>query len=188
MEISKKNSFLEFVKKYGIYAVVGFVVFAVALTFTLAATLGGVTPTSTTPVLTFALPMENVMVVKDYSATELQKNETLNQWEAHMAVDLTSQNSDVFAILDGEVVSVDYDFLEGNVVKIKHANGFTSEYSSLSNENLINVGAKVSAGQKIGEASQSASSELELGSHLHFAMKLNDKLVDPNDYLDLQQK
>ena len=188
MEISNKNGFVEFVKRYGVYAIVGIVMFAIALTFTLAATLGASTPTSTTPTLSFSLPMQNAMIVKDYSATELQKNDTLNQWEAHLAIDMTSENKEVFSVLDGEVVSVDYDFLDGNTVTIKHTNGFISEYSSLSNENLISVGSKVVAGQKIGEASETASSELDLGSHLHFAMKLNNKTVDPNDYLDLQQK
>lgn len=187
MEIQKRNVFLEFIKKYGMYIAVGVVVFAVALTFTLVAALHETVPTNTAN-LTFRMPMENASVLKDFSNTELQNNETLNQWEAHMSIDLIGETSDVFSVLDGTVESVSYSFLDGHTVKIQHANGFSSIYSSLDESILVSVGDKVSAGQKIGEAGESASGELDLGSHLCFAMKLNDKTVDPNNYLDLQSK
>lgn len=187
MEIEKKNGFIEFIKKYGMYLAVGIVVFAVALTFTLVAATHQTVPTNTAN-LTFRMPMQNASIIKDYSDTELQNNETLNQWEAHLSVDLTGENSDVFAVLDGTVENVSYSFLEGYTVEIKHVNGFTSIYSSLDEDVLVQVGDKVTAGEKIGQAGESASGELDLGSHLCFAMKLNDKSVDPNNYLDLQQK
>lgn len=187
MEIEKKNVFLEFIKKYAMYIVVGVVVFAVVLTFTLVATTHNAVPTNTTN-LTFRMPMGNASVIKDFSDTQLQNNETLNQWEAHMSIDLTAENPEVFAVLDGTVASVSYSFLEGHTVEIQHANGFTSFYSSLDEDILVKVGDKVSAGEKIGQAGESASGELDLGKHLCFTMKLNDKTVDPNNYLDLQQK
>ena len=187
MEIEKRNGFIEFIKKYGMYVAVGVVVFAVALTFTLVATLHETVPTNTAN-FTFRMPMENASVIKDFSNTELQNNETLNQWEAHMSVDLTAENSDVFAVLDGTVASVTYTFLDGYKIEIDHASGFTSIYSSLEENVLVKVGDKVTAGQKIGNAGESASGELDLGSHLCFAMRLNDNIVDPNNYLDLQQK
>lgn len=187
MEISRKNSFVEFIKKFWVYIVVGIVVFAVALTFTLLATLNRATPTSVTN-LEFYLPMNNASLVKDYSDTELQKNETLNQWEAHMAVDLTSDNSEVYSVLAGRVSDVDYDYLDGYTVTITHSDGFQSIYSSLQEGVLVKVGDIVSAGQQIGNASDSAQGELEFGSHLHFTLLLNDEHVDPNNYLNLQAK
>lgn len=187
MEITNKNGIVEFIKRYGMYAIVGIVVFAIALTFTLAATLSQTTPTST-ETLSFSLPMTDAVVVKDYSETVLQKNETLNQWESHLAIDLTSQSNDVYSVLAGQVTKVEYDYLKGNTVTIKHSNGFVSTYSSLASDNLVKEGTKVDAGEKIGEVSESASSELDLGAHLHFTLSLNNNIVDPNDYLDLQQK
>lgn len=187
MEIGKEKKFVEFLKKYGIYVAVGVVVFAVALIFTLLATLNGSVKTGGGN-LSFILPMENASVIKDYSDTELQENETLNQWEAHMAVDLTSTNSDVFAVLDGTVASVKYDYLNGYTITINHSDGFVSIYSSLAEQVSVAAGDKVSAGQKIGSASESASGELDLGSHLHFTLLLNEDHVDPNDYLNLQAK
>lgn len=187
MEIEKKNGFIEFVKNYAMYLLVGVVIFAVALTFTIVAAVNNAVPANT-GVLEFQLPMSNATVIKDFSSTELQNNETLNQWEAHLAVDLTSENGDVFAILDGKVVDVNYSFLEGYTITLEHESGFESIYSSLQENVDVEVGQEVKAGQKIGSVSDTASGELELGSHLHLCMKLNNAYVDPNDYLDLQQK
>lgn len=187
MEIKKQNGVVEFIKNYGIYCAIGLVMFAVALTFTLVATLGGSVETGNTN-LSFRLPMQNATVIKDFSSSELQNNETLNQWEAHMAIDLTSESGDVFAVLGGTVASVSFDYLNGYTVTINHQDGFTSIYSSLAKEVLVKEGDKVADGEKIGQASETASGELDLGSHLHFTLKLNDNLVDPNNYLDLQAK
>ena len=187
MEIRKENKAVEFIKKYGLYVAVGVVVFAVALTFTLLATLGGSVRTGT-DTLNFVSPMSNATVVKDYSDTELQLNETLGHWEAHLSVDLTSENSDVFSVLDGTVASVNYDYLNGYTVTINHADGFVSIYSSLEEAVDVKEGDTVTAGEKIGKASETATSELELGSHLHFTLKLNDDYVNPNSYLNLELK
>jgi murein DD-endopeptidase MepM/ murein hydrolase activator NlpD len=187
MEITKKNAFIEFMKKSWVYFIVGVVVFAIALTFTLAASLHETVPTSIESI-SFSNPMQNAVVVKDFSNTELQENKTLKQWEAHLGIDLTSDSKDVLSIANGEVVDVSYDYLNGNVVTIKHSDGFVSKYSSLANENLVKVGTKVSGGEKIGEISQSGAAELEYGDHLHLTMFLNDNCVNPNDYLDLQLK
>ncbi len=187
MEIEKRNRFVEFVKKYGMFVVVGIVIFAVALTFTLMATIGKSVPASNTN-LNFRLPMNEANIIKDFSNTELQNNETLNQWEAHLYVDFASENSDVFAVLGGTVSSVENKYLDGYTITIKHSNGFESIYSSLNENMLVKEGDKVSAGQKIGTADNTAEGELKMGNHLHFAMKLNNNFVDPNNYLDLQEK
>ena len=187
MEIAKKNRFVEFLKNYGIYLAVGLLVFLMAITFTLLAIVHPTTEVSG-PTLKFELPMSEAMVIKDYSDTELQNNETLNQWEAHLSVDLSSENSDVFAILDGTVSKIDYNILDGHSITITHANGLVSIYSSLSEEISHKVGEVVKAGEKIGNASSSAAGELDLGEHLCLTMKLNDKYVDPNNYLNLQEK
>ena len=78
MEVEEKNRFVEFVKKYGIFVIVGIIIFAVALTFTLIAALHKAVPTGTTR-LDFRSPMNNATIIKDFSNKELQKNETLFQ-------------------------------------------------------------------------------------------------------------
>lgn len=187
MEIQKKNRFVEFFKTYGMYCAVGLMVFVIALTFTLVATLNSGVQTSVDN-LNFALPMQEALLIKDFSNQELQKNDTLNQWEAHLGVDLAGDKSDVYSVLDGKVVMAEYDLLEGYTVEIQHSNGIMSIYSSLDENLLVKVGDSVGAGQKIGSASESANGEADLGGHLHFSMKRDGKYVDPNDYLDLQAK
>lgn len=187
MEIEKKNGFIEFVKKYAMYIVVGFVIMAVALTFTIVAAINNSVPASTN-VLEFQLPMTNATIIKDFSNTELQNNETLNQWEAHLAVDITGESGDVFAILDGKVTDVSYSFLDGYSITIEHSSGFVSIYSSLQEKVEVEKGEQVKAGEKLGVIGDSASGELAMGEHLHLCMKLNNTFVDPNDYLNLQQK
>ena len=187
MEVEEKNRFVEFVKKYGIFVAVGIIIFAVALTFTLIAALHKAVPTGTTR-LDFKSPMNNATIIKDFSNTELQRNDTLNQWEAHLYVDFVSDDTSVNSILDGTVLKVDEPYLEGTTVTIQHANGFVSIYSSLNENVLVKEGDIVTAGQKIAEIDNSAAGELSMGAHLHFALKLNNNYVDPNDYLDLQVK
>ena len=102
--------------------------------------------------------------------------------------ELASESSDVFAVLDGTVASVDYNYGDGYTITINHSDGFVSIYSSLQEDTAVKEGDNVVAGQKIGSASESSSNELDLGSHLHFTLMLNDDYVDPNDYLSLQAK
>ena len=187
MEIEKKNRFVEFIKKYGMFVMVGVIVFAIALTFTLIATLDKSVPTGTSN-LSFKLPMSEARLVKDFSNTELQNNETLNQWEAHLYIDLVSDNPDVYSVLDGTVAEIKTPYLDGHTIIINHTDGFQSIYSSLNADISLKVGDKVKAGEKIGVIDNTANGELNTGKHLHFALKLNNNFVNPNDYLDLELK
>ena len=186
MQITKRNKLVEFLKSYWAYLSVAVVVLVVAITVGVLA--GGQSVPTTTPSLEFSLPMNEANIVKDFSSTELQENETLNQWEAHLSVDFTSENADVFAVLDGTVSTVSYDLLNGYTVEITHDGGFVSQYASLAEEPTVSEGEAVKSGQKIGTAGNSASFESHLDNHLHFTLLLNDQPVDPNNYLDLQNK
>ena len=189
MIIKKENRFVSFCKRFGLLIVVGVVVFGISLTFAITAIVNSnqSLPTSGGR-LAFVSPMTNATVVKDFSDAKLQRNVTLKQWEAHLGVDLTSDDNLVYAVYDGTVSAVDSDHLPGNTIAITHANGFVSYYSSLAETPELKVGDKVKAGDLIGTASVSANSELDLGPHLHFMLVKDDVEVDPNNYLDLQMK
>ena len=138
---------------------------------------------------TYDVPLANATIVKDYSSKELQYNSTLKQWQIHKAVDLVSESSkDVLALTDGKVSNIYTNYLEGTVVEITHSNGLVSIYKSLAKDVKVEVGTQVSAGQVIGTVSESMAEELNSGAHLHFEVKLNGVLVDPNGYISLTNK
>ena len=133
--------------------------------------------------------MASCEIVKDYSDTELFYNATLNQWESHKAVDLTSkESSDVLAVLDGTVSKSTYSYEDGYCITIDHGDGLCTIYSSLASGLSLKEGDKVTKGQKIGDASNSSANENLDGSHLHFAVTLNGKSVDPSNYITFENK
>lgn len=138
---------------------------------------------------TYVVPLKNATVVKDYSATELQYNDTLKQWEIHKAIDMVASDStDVLAVADGAVSNVYTNYLEGTVIEISHANGIVSVYKSLNQDVLVSIGDQVNAGQVIGSIAQTMAQESNGGAHLHFEMLKNGKKVNPNDYILLGEK
>lgn len=188
MEIKKENKFKRNFKKIAVLGLACVFCVGIALTIAFAVPSGKEQVPVSTSGITFALPMENAVVVKDFADDRLQKNDSLNRWEIHLAVDLASENANVFAISDGVVASVDSNSLEGYIITIQHNEGYQSIYSSLSQDVKVKEGDKVSKGQLIGQASDAASNESKSGAHLHLVMLKNGEEVDPNNYLDLQNK
>lgn len=188
--IQKKNSTWNYV-----YAlIVAMLVIACAVTIALVtanntsrAEIGGETvPVANT---TFVVPIKNATIAKDYSASELQYNATLKQWEIHKAIDfIAGEDLNVYAVSDGTVSNVYTNYLEGTVVEISHKEGLVSVYKSLNKDVNVSVGDKVGAGDVIGKVAESMAQELNTGAHLHFEMVKNGNKVNPNDYLDLGNK
>ena len=138
--------------------------------------------------INFYLPVLNTASIKDYSDTKLMYNETLNQWESHMALDLSGKAGDnVFAALDGKVVAVYDNYLEGKVIELEHKDNLKTIYKSMADTKGLEVGDTVSRGQVIGTIGVSAG-EAYLGDHLHFEVEENGKKIDPSGYLNLSGK
>ena len=180
-----------------VYAtLVGVLVVACAIVIALAnnkknAPTENIIPEENVPVATttYVVPMKNATIAKDYSAAELQFNDTLKQWEIHKAVDfVASDDTHVYAITNGTVSNTYTNYLEGTVIEIAHSNGLVSIYKSLDSNITVKVGDTVSAGQIIGNVSESMAQELNTGAHLHLEMKLNGVKINPSDYLDLGSK
>ncbi len=150
-----------------------------------------VTPNENVPVatVTFVVPINNATIAKDYSATELQYNDTLKQWEIHKAIDFVANDDlNVYAVSDGTVSKVYTNYLEGTVVEISHKNGLVSIYKSLTENVSVSVGDKVGGGTVIGNVGETMAQELNSGAHLHFEMQKDGVKVNPNDYIDLGNK
>ena len=184
--------FKNFMKKYGYYMLAFVAILVVGLSAGLAGGREDLndpnTPTTVTEVK-MCCPMNSPEVLKWYSDTELFYNSTLKQWESHKAVDLTSSvNSDVYSALDGTVANCTYSYEDGYCITINHEGGLSTIYCSLANIDGLKKGDTVTRGQKIGEASNSASNESLDGNHLHFSVMLNGKSVDPANYITFENK
>lgn len=190
-----KEKVVTLFKKYGYYLVAGVLIVAIGLTVVLASNNtvkqpetelkpdDGLIDVDTKPV-SWTLPMNGASIIKDFSDSEIQYNLTLNEWTAHKCMDLTATDLSVFAVADGTVTSIKDDYKLGTVITIAHDNGFVTTYASLDSNVNVAESDKVTMGQKIGTASDSAETESKDGKHLHFEMTQNGKKIDPNNYLD----
>lgn len=137
----------------------------------------------------YVVPVKDATILKDYSATEYQYNDTLKHWEIHKAIDfLAEKGADVYAFADGTVTDVKTNHMEGTYVEITHSNGLVSVYKSMDSKLNVKVGDKVIAGTVIGTVGDQMGKELNSGAHLHFELWRNGDKVDPNDYLALGEK
>ena len=97
----------------------------------------------------------------------------------HLGVDYAAPaGTPVVAIADGTVTAKYWDKKGGgNVLKLKHTNGYTSAYLHLKGyAKGVNVGSRVSQGQTICYVGNTGTST---GPHLDFRVYKNGKAIDP---------
>ena len=110
-------------------------------------------------------------------------------YSSHLAIDYYApEGTNVLAVFDGNVLSIETTFLQGTTITIDHGNGLYSIYNSLADGDSVSVGQKVSQGDVIGQVSTTNKQEYKSGAHLHFEVKENGKLIDPAKYLESQEK
>lgn len=123
---------------------------------------------------------------------------------SHKGIDLgwhKTHNAPVYAAADGQVIYYKFQKTGGNVIHIKHSNGFVSEYAHLKDNSIkVKVGDKVKMGQQIanmGATGQYYDSDAKkwknVPEHLHLGLckgtkityTSKDKWVNPIDYLEV---
>ena len=189
---SNMQKMIAFFKKYGYYLLLGFMTLSVVVTLIVVGVndkkSSEIVKPANTQVSPF-VPVLNATLYKEYFGDGLVYNETLKQWETHNGIDLKVANgSKVYSILDGEVVDVYSNILEGTVVVVEHADGLKSCYGSLDATTAVEIGDTVSRGDELGTVSSSANAELDAGAHLHFSMFDNGQKIDPAAYLNITAK
>ena len=124
--------------------------------------------------------------VAGYAMETLSYNETTRDWRVHNGVDIAAPaGTEVVAAADGEVYTIYEDDVMGTTVVLRHQDGYTTTYSSLSKEVAVKVGDSVTMGQTIGTVGSTALIESTMGDHVHFAVACNGEAVDPEEFLAL---
>ncbi len=119
-----------------------------------------------------------------YSMEALQYNRTMRDWRTHDGIDIAAElGSQVKSVADGSVEKVYADDAMGTTVVLLHSGGLRSVYSNLAESPTVSEGEAVAGGSVIGSVGTTALSEVGEVTHLHFAMSLNGKSVDPTKYL-----
>lgn len=128
-------------------------------------------------------PIKDAQVDIGFSDAQLVYNPTQNHWATHVGVDFTAEaGSEVMAIFDGKIKSVNTDSYYGTSVVIEHADGYVSTYRLMDNV-TVKAGDSVKQGDVIGKVSSSALAECKQAAHLHLELTKDGKAVDPMAYM-----
>ena len=135
----------------------------------------------------FIAPVKEVNLIKCH---EFNYDKTMDWYRLHQAMDFGAPaGTEVMAAVDGTVRSiVKSDPLDYAVITIDHANGVTTVYKFIDPAENLEAGSKVSRGQVIGTVAAATGVENEDGDHLHFEVKKDGKLADPDEYLNITSK
>ena len=98
----------------------------------------------------------------------------------HEGQDLAGDyGSAIYSTADGTVSFAGWESGYGRLIKIQHAFGIETRYGHLS-QIEVNVGQKVSRGEKIGDMGNSGRST---GTHLHYEVRLSGSAVNPMTFI-----
>jgi murein DD-endopeptidase MepM/ murein hydrolase activator NlpD len=126
----------------------------------------------------------NGQAAAHYAMDCLSYNPTTRDWRVHNGIDYAAEaGTPVVAAADGTVYTVYEDDALGTTVVISHPMGYVTKYSSLSEDVQVKTGDTVIAGQTLGYVGNTALMESAIGDHIHFSVTLNDKYMDPADFL-----
>jgi soluble lytic murein transglycosylase-like protein len=148
-----------------------------------ATTAGSALPTLASLRGDMTSPLPGARKTQDFGATseKLEPSATVNGVKYahyHNGIDLAARlGTPVLAAATGTVVFAGKQSDGAVIVKIRHADGFTTLYGHLNPSLEVSVGDQVSAGQEIGKIGLTG---VTTGPHLHFGLyNTAGKAVDP---------
>lgn len=111
------------------------------------------------------------------SGFALRKHPILGKWRQHTGVDFGAPTgTPIRAAGDGVVDFVGQQNGYGNIVVLRHWNGYSTAYAHMSRFAKITRGQKVSQGELIGYV---GSTGWATGPHLHYEFRVNKKPINP---------
>ncbi|OZG31664.1 M23 family metallopeptidase [Rickettsia endosymbiont of Culicoides newsteadi] len=130
-----------------------------------------------TTAIPIMLPQYNVKVTSHYG---MRKHPRKKQKKFHCGIDLKGyQDFSIYASANGTIITVKRKSSYGNLIEIKHSDKFITKYAHLKKMH-VKEGDIVTKGQVIGVQGNSGNST---GEHLHFEIWLNNKPVNPFDFI-----
>lgn len=120
-------------------------------------------------------PMEVTRMTSSYGQ---RFHPVLKRWKAHNGIDYGAPTGTPFwAVADGVVEEAHYSNTAGNMIVLRHAQGYTTEYFHASKfAKGLKKGMKVRQREVIGYVGSTGRST---GPHLHFGMQKHGGYVDP---------
>lgn len=112
------------------------------------------------------------------SAFGMRRHPILGRYKMHTGVDWAApRGTPIMAAGNGVITHADWKSGYGKHIKLRHANGYETQYSHLSGyAKSIKEGTRVRQGQVIGYV---GSTGLSTGPHLHYEVLVNKRFVDP---------
>jgi murein DD-endopeptidase MepM/ murein hydrolase activator NlpD len=122
-------------------------------------------------------PLRHARITSNFSSA--RRHPILKITRPHHGVDYAASiGTPVLAVADGVVVQRSWTGGNGNLVQIRHQNGYLSSYAHLSRyADGLRVGDRVEQKQVIGYVGQTG---LATGPHVCFRIQRNGKYVDPS--------
>ena len=118
-----------------------------------------------------------VQVVRITSTYGLREHPILGYTRRHNGVDYgVPRGTPIWAVANGRVVAREHQRGYGNVIKLRHPNGYMTLYAHMSKFGSFKVGQKVKQRDIIGYC---GSTGLSTGPHVHFGMKKHGHYVNP---------
>lgn len=106
------------------------------------------------------------------------------QNEVHQGLDIAAlYGTPVRAPANGRVIVAGRQAAYGNLVVVDHGNGITTRYGHLSRFD-VNVGDRLTKGDLLGYVGSTGRST---GPHLHYEVRVNERAVNPRNYLPASQ-
>jgi murein DD-endopeptidase MepM/ murein hydrolase activator NlpD len=110
--------------------------------------------------------------------------EKFNPANKHYAVDIAlAKNTPIKSILSGKVIFADWTSNTGNVVIIRHNNGFISVYKHAASL-TVSQGDAVKTGEVIALAG--STGQESTGVHLHFELWKDGYSIDPSIFIEFE--
>ncbi len=110
--------------------------------------------------------------------------EVFNAREKHFAIDIAlPRDTPIKAILNGNVIFADWTPTNGNVILVRHNNGFLSAYKHAASLTK-SQGDIVRTGEVIALAGSTGSEST--GIHLHFELWKDGHAIDPQQFIDFE--